>query len=210
MPTVILDHCTGTNNDPLAGRTPDTTNTPGGTWTDSGSNWTIQSNKLQSGAGSVVLGAIEAGSANVTVSAVINIGTAGGSLVCRYADDNNFILAIVNSGIPGVLFIFKRVAGSFTQLATSAGGFVITAGVDYTLTLSADSADLLTVSVNAIGATPITATDSAGNTNTKVGIYANGYTNTTWDDFQVDTAAVAGSPFQAAWAKHCNQILGGA
>ncbi len=187
MSTLILDHGTGTNGNALNGRTPDTTNTPGGTWVDGGGGWTVQSNRLQVGAGFQIAN-LQAGQANVSVSCVINNSSGGTTgIILRYTDDNNFIggFFIPGGGGSAILGIFKRVAGSFTTLNST--NLSASSGVDRTITLSASAANLITILLD--GGTTCSATDAAGATNTKVGLYSSGATGDKWDDFQVDTVS---------------------
>ncbi len=188
MSVLILDHCTGTNGDPVNGRTPDTTDTPGGTWVDSGGAFSIQSNHIKCGTAAFSIANIQASSTTPTVTAVLNApSTASLGLILRYSDDNNFIVGAYTTGPGGgggLMTIFKRVGGSFTSINSIA--ITDTGGVDHTLSLSVDGSNLVTFDYDS-GTHTVTGTvnDAALNSNTQVGITSNSAANGTYDDYTV-------------------------
>jgi hypothetical protein len=140
----------------------------GSSWVlDNGTEvWGIDANQgytvLQSGAQDVIV--LQAGVADVTVQVTISVvgGLIDAGLVAREADNNNYLLFIYSHGTG--LLMYKNVAGVFTQLGSTAV-YSISPGDILKFTVSGSS---LTGYVN--GVSKVTATDSAGSTNTRHGL----------------------------------------
>lgn len=135
----------------------------GSTWTQVGNVTTIQSNRIGPAFGnfsydiSFVEASATAGTSSCTMAV---LGNAGGPAL-RVADASNAIIALALSGS---LTLYKRVAGTNTQLGSVYSG-TITAGD--VISVSVDASHNITVKQGVT--TRITATDSTGSTNTKVG-----------------------------------------
>lgn len=117
---------------------------------------------------------LESSVSDVDVQATYSILGNGGPCA-RLADNNNFLVVIVTATNA---IMYKRVAGTFTQLGTTYGGTTAVNDV-WKLTPNGTS---LTARQN--GTSRITATDGAGQTNTKHGLYAFSTTGD-WDDFSI-------------------------
>lgn len=158
----------------------------GSAWVDLGTQvWRIYSNTAGESTSGATAGAyLEASDANVEVQATIT--TVGGSagLSARIADNNNMLLVNIPSG---AWRLYKKVAGSFTQLGSTA---TVTTSTNDVVFLGVTSANAITVKQN--GTSRITATDSAGSSNTKHGFYNNADTTTRWNDFTIVVAGGGG------------------
>jgi hypothetical protein len=135
----------------------------GSAWIQNAGTWGIISNtgyqSSSAGQDTCTLETSEStGAAEVTAS-----GNTLGGVVGRTSDNNNFILLYVSGN---TMFLFKRVAGSLTQL-TSAG---ITTSLPDTWKLGIDSSNNITGYLN--GVSSVTANDSAGSTNTEWGLHS--------------------------------------
>ncbi len=137
------------------------------------------------------MASVEAASPDIKVTAVLNCTQEGSiGLLVRYASANDFILGLYSTSAEGggaSLTIYKRVAGVFTTLASM--DFTDTGGSDRTLFLSADASDLITFDY-AAGTHVLSATDPAGSSNTKVGIYSRTMASSKVDDFTVVSITV--------------------
>lgn len=124
---------------------------------------------------------LESSVSDVDVQVTIASGTTQGpSIVARLADDNNYLNFLwLTDGVS--LQMYKDVAGAFTQLGSTFTG-TAAAGDVFKFTVNGSS---LTAFLN--GVSRITATDSAGSTNTKHGIRS--FRNITiahsFDDFSI-------------------------
>jgi len=160
----------------------------GSAWSQTSGTWSSDGTQAKEGGGGAqrvcVLDAASAvGDTQVTVP---NRGLDNG--ICwRLADDSNYILGAYNAA--GTMKIFKKVAGSFTQLGITA---TITAANGDVLKGSVDASNNHTFYQN--GMSRVTATDAAGSTNTKHGLRANGDTTVRFDDFSfTDTSGGGGA-----------------
>lgn len=164
----------------------------GSAWVPYGtSQWGITSNQGYKVAtntaneAAVLESSVSAVDIQATVAAVGSQG--GNGPIGRGSSDTDYILT---QWLGGSTYIFKKVGGSFTQLATTAGS--LSAGD--VLKLRCDSSNNLTSYRN--GSSVITATDAAGSTNTQHGLGANGGGLTQailWDDFSITAIVAAGT-----------------
>jgi hypothetical protein len=107
-------------------------------------------------------------------------GITSGGIVARYADSSNFLMAQVQAGS---LILWRRVAGTFTQIGSTYTGTISNSDV---IKLTCNSANDLAVYQN--GTSRVTGNHSAGSSNTKHGLVT--YSGITFDDFTVtDTAS---------------------
>lgn len=125
-PTLLIhDDFTGTAGTTMAGRTPDTVNTPGNTWTVANGTWTVDGsgNAEGNGAGSAPWNAvwIDSGVADCTV---ITVGTMGasastmtGGLFVRVVDLANTWIVTMTKSDPE-LRIVERNGGTETTQAS--------------------------------------------------------------------------------------------
>lgn len=167
-----------------------------GDWVAQSGTWGISSNTayLVSSA-SNASAVLESSVSNVTASVKLATASTFVGLVARAADNSNYILAIFNKTDTQVL-LYKRVAGSFTQLGSTVFGVTINNGDTVSLTI--DSANLIDAKVN--GSSKITFTDSAGSTNTKCGIWSSTDTVSRFDDFAITGLdAPTGQPTMRRW-----------
>jgi hypothetical protein len=185
-----------------------------GTPSDSGSAWVvptasfgISSNQgyKANTASTHEVAYLESSVADVDVEVTLTaIGaSAAGGVCARFADDSNYLHAQCGTGGTPV-YLFKRVAGSFTQLGSTYGGTLVANDV-MKLTCNGSS---LTVYIN--GVSRITATDSAGSTNTKHGLYA--YSANTdsplFDTFSITAAGGSGPVTVGASGSACTVGVG--
>lgn len=180
--TDTFDRANGTIGTPSDG---------GSAWVDLGTQvWRVYSNTAgESTAGGTAGAYLEASDANAEVQATIT--TVGGSpgLSARVADASNMLLVNIPSG---AWRLYKRVAGTFTQLGSTS---ITTTATNDVVFLGVTSGSAITVKQN--GTSKITATDSAGSSNTKHGFYSNGDTTTRWNDFTIVVAGggSSGKPY---------------
>jgi len=172
------------------------TSSSGHVWSPTSFNYAaVVSNQLQLKSGAVGDPCItlNAGVSDCTVQATLTGGLgADCSLVGRYSDDNNYWLG--HADPTGAWRLFKRVAGSYTQINST--GPAVQAGDVAKLVFNGSSISLV---VN--GATVATTTDSFNLTATKAGFRVgnNGYgsganfATSYWDDFSVTTGSSGGS-----------------
>lgn len=163
----------------------------GSDWIVYHNTWGIDSNQCyQSGLlfGDNLGIGLQSSVANVAVQITNTVKPIAGSNIAvafRIADDNNFMVAYATSS--DALF-YKKVSGSYTQLATQAiSGFAD--GDVYKVT--ADAANLLTFYRN--GSPLVSVTDATHSTNTIHGLFYSSNTNEQrFDDFSI-TALTGGS-----------------
>jgi len=142
-------------------------------------SWDIGSNQAKetSGTGQVIC-VLEASTALATVQATAtNLGSNAGLVLC-VSDDNNYIVGVFAPGFS--MAVYKRVAGSFTQLGSTYGGSISNGDV---FALERDASDNIAFKQN--GVSRVTATDSFNNTATKHGLRANSDTSVRFDDFSI-------------------------
>lgn len=116
-------------------------------------------------------------------------------IVFRSSDDNNYLLAAIDGSGGTAIRIFKKVAGSYTQLGTTGTAFASSGDV-WKVRANGSS---ITVYQN--GVSVRTVTDSTFITNTKHGIRSHGDTAALFDDFSITSLAAS---FKAAWAVNSN------
>lgn len=155
----------------------------GSGWTVSAGTWGITGNTLYRASGSgYAVAYLDAGVSAGTVSAKMTAAASAG-IAMRVADGTNFVWLQCTGG---TVYLWKRVAGTFTQLgSTYSGGY--TTGDTFSLTV--DSAGNWVAKKNSTSI--ITATDNVHNTATGVG-FGWESNSATWDDFgfaEVDTTA---------------------
>jgi hypothetical protein len=159
----------------------------GSAWVALAGTWGIVSNAAYKVANAATYEAatLESSVSDVDVEVTLTqIGAAAaGGLVARATDNSNYIMTQHDAG-GGNIYLFKRVAGSFTQLGSTYSGGIIPGDV-LKLTCNGSS---LTVYKN--GVSIITATDSAGSTNTKHGLFS--HTAGTTDSPRFDTFSITG------------------
>lgn len=171
----------------------------GSAWVAAAGTWGISSNTGYKVATSSVFETayLEASVTDVEVQATLSVlGTVKiGGLTARVASDTDFLLGYVdNSGANTNAYVYKKVANTFTQLATSAA---VTVAANDVMKLRIDSANQLTFYQN--GVSIVTGNDSAGSTNTKGGLmgYAAGIGGAMqFDDFSI-TAIASGDTLMA-------------
>jgi hypothetical protein len=150
----------------------------GSAWVQQSGTWGISSNQAYESASTVQASCVlEANAANVSVQATIATLSAAVGIVARAADDNNYLVATI---VPTQAILYKRVAGSFIQLGATFVGAFSNGDV---IKLVVDSGNNITVYQN--GVSIITATDSAGSTNTKHGLRANADLTSRFDNFSI-------------------------
>lgn len=157
----------------------------GQAWTASSGTWGINTNQAYVVSLDTVdhVCSIEAGSANMSVSADILITSNNPGLIFRLQDATNYLMVLCNSSSTQFQ-IYKRVAGVYTVLASSATG-LYTINTTHNILVSASGNSL---SVKMDGTTVVSVTDATFNTATKVGFrhQTPSSTNTArWDNLQV-------------------------
>ena len=169
-----------------------------GTPSDAGSDWVAQTasnawgivsnTARENGGANQSTAVLESSVADVQVQSTLTVISGDSGLVARSVNDSNYILLAIRNAGTNRMQIFKRVAGSFTSLATYTTA--VSAGVPFRL--DTDSADLLAGYEN--GTLRLSATDTAGSTNTQHGMRNGALTDTTgrWDDFSITEIGGAG------------------
>lgn len=158
----------------------------GSAWVQYSGTWGIASDQGYQSAVSTtnVECALESSVANVTVQVTIAAfeGVADANGLCaRLADDSNYLLMFLQT-VTNTIALYKKVAGSFTLLASAS----VTPAAGDVAKMTCDSSNLITGYRN--GAALISATDSAGSTNTKHGLWYSAATGTgadRFDDFSI-------------------------
>jgi hypothetical protein len=165
----------------------DTTNnigTPsdsGSAWVQQSGTWGISSNQGYASAGQTQATCVlDSSSSNVDVQVTwATVGTDDG-IIARSAGDNDYLLMTARPSGFNDSTLYKKVGGSYTQLATHAASWVN----GDVLKLTVDSSNLITCYRN--GASLMSATDSAGSTNTKHGLRTNtGAATAKWTTFSI-------------------------
>jgi hypothetical protein len=138
----------------------------------SGSWWGISSNRAYT-ANSMAYGSVvvESSVSDCTIS-VLLVARSDSGLCWRSTDNNNYW-----SFSSGFGTVNKRVAGTFTQVATFSAA---AHGDTMSVTVSGN-----THTIKKNGITVATFTDSFNSTATKHGLYANNYADPQWDNFQI-------------------------
>lgn len=118
----------------------------------------------------------DCGLSNVDVSVDIWAGTSDSGLVARAADANNYILLMLNSAASQVQ-LWKRVSGSYTTLGSLT--IVNTLHRRYNLRLRCNGTS---ISGYVDGQLVATVTDSAGSSNTRIGLRQNSAGASRWQN----------------------------
>lgn len=208
MSTLILDQFTDTNGTDLGSHTIGPTNTPSTSWTKrSGSDaltgastqvMTIQSNACQSNnTGGAAQYSLDAGQADVTISADFNVSSASSGQKCgilfRRQDGNNWWTAQYENS-SGKIYIFEISGGSATQRDVQTPGASST--FTMTVTLSGNSID-----VTIGGGVHATYSSSDFATATQHGLRCDNNLNMTYDNFTISVAD-AGGVFNPYYYRH--------
>ena len=176
----------------------DTTNAIGaasdglGSWTQDIGTWGIASNLGYKSASNnaVEFASLESSSSNMEVQATITGAGAAlyGGINARVSGSANllFVEMLVN-GASGYLKLYKRVASVNTQIGSTYTGTLANGDV---IKLRCDSANLLTAYQN--GVSRVSATDSAGSTNTRHGLYVYSAVYR-FNDFSITDIAAGGA-----------------
>lgn len=172
---LVYDTFSDTDTTALAAHTPE----KGGPWTENSGTWLIDTNKLKETVGDVKVCSIDAGQANIVMSA--SLDRQGGSdpgMIFRMTDISNYYALIAN--FLGVLAIYKIVSGAWTLLGTTAYVHV----ANDTLKVDASGTSLIAY-VNDVEF--INITDSTFPTQTRVGLFnhVGNWSSTRWDNFVV-------------------------
>lgn len=157
----------------------------GQAWTAHSGTWGINTNQAYVVDTNTVdhVCSIEAGAANLAVSADIQLTGNNPGLIFRLQDATNYLMVLCNT--PSTQFqIYKRVAGAYTVLASSSTG-LYSVNSTHNILVSA-SGNSITVKMD--GTTVVSVTNATFNTATKVGFrhQTPSSTNTArWDNLQV-------------------------
>lgn len=155
----------------------------GGAWTAGTGTWGVNSNQgYCSTSTALAVATLEASVSNVEVQGTASVINSDIGVVARFANTSNYLMADFLGATSTRLF--KNVAGSFTSLGSGSAG-----SNGDVIVLRCDSGNNLTVKVN--GVSRITATDSAGSTNTKHGIRTHNDTVARIDDFSITEIGAA-------------------
>jgi hypothetical protein len=176
--TLLFDTFTDANGTALPAHTMDV----GGTWSvDVAGTYTVQGNRanfVNSTGGNLAWA--DAGQADVTLTAVVNISSAYGGVVLRFSDANNYWLVFLDNP-DGAFQLYEKNAGSFTQRASL--NTTISTNTDHTLSVTAGAA---TITATLDGASQISYGSATDNqTATKCGLYDQGSSGCQWDNFKV-------------------------
>jgi hypothetical protein len=172
--TLISDTFTDTDATALASHTIAPTNTPATSWSALGGSFTIQSNLASNTtpSGGVTDAVVDAGDADVTITAIVRrSGAADCGIIARATDVNNYLL--LDLLLAGTVKLYRKEAGSYNELASVAQTFSV--DTDYTLKFVV-SGTALTGYVDDVE--KVTATSSFNQTEDKHGIWVAGGGNT--------------------------------
>lgn len=162
----------------------------GSAWVVIAGAWNVISNRAgMSNLTSLACAVLESSVSNVEVQATIPVLGSTPRLVARLADANNFLLAYTNAGT--TMQIYKRVAGTLTQLGSTYSGTVSAGDV---LKFRVNGNDLIFYQN---GVARVTTSDGAGASNTQHGIGSHQDTTCRFDDFSITevVAAATGNPY---------------
>lgn len=182
-PTIIYDQFDG--DGALGGRTPDTTNIPGNTWTDqSGIGVTESSAAKPYGDGARAF--IQSGESNVILEANVVPNRAADAVVCglmfRYSDNNNYWY--VGGVVATQRFeLWVREGGNDTLMDDVSATFSL--GVTYALKVTANGTS---ITATLDGGNELSVTSSFNQSATIHGLRkGEGGYNSYWQDFRVKT-----------------------
>ncbi len=206
MSTLILDNFTGTNGTDLTAHTISPTNTPSTSWTNGlggAAAYTIQSNRAVAFGLQGMIDLVNAGAADVTISATVRCvnAAAEAGLTFRWQDSSNYWFVTGYAG-DGKSYLYKVSGGSVTN--PTSGGSGVTSGVDFVLQVVL-SGSSITVNINGVQAY----TASTGgflDTATMHGLDNNSAHANQFDDFQIDGGG--GGTSVIPLASYYNQLLG--
>ena len=117
---VVEDLFSGSGS--LNGRTPDTVNTPGGTWTVTAGSATVSSGSLANGSTGESLANLQFGVSDYTLTVNVSEESGGASgPVVRYVDDNNLFVVVLSNFTN--FSLYERVSGTYTLRADSSFPF---------------------------------------------------------------------------------------
>ncbi|MCH8222833.1 MAG: hypothetical protein IH868_05415, partial [Chloroflexi bacterium] len=186
--TLVEDTFTDITDVLLADHAPDTATS---TWSVISGDWSISSSddlEETSGTdGADRRAVIDAGSGETIVQADISLGGGVVGLITRYADESNWIMAWFDDNRDevagtGDIVLAQVVGGVFTTLGESVG-------VNWTASSSTPTLSLITsrddVTVELDGIELISATSSALNANTSVGLFSRASSTNVFDNFLV-------------------------
>ncbi len=181
-----------------------------GTPSDSGSGWTTLSGSYGCGhdgtSGRDVAFCHSQGSITLDCGATDHAGSAvmvnrndQAGIIVRAADDSNYYLFNVQPD--GTSQLYKKVSGSFTQLASGSG--TVVAGDTIFLQVVGSA---LTAQVN--GGTVATATDSDLTTGTFCGLRSGGSDAVFYDDFAITDLSGGGGGSVHPWWQYAGPMMG--
>lgn len=160
----------------------------GSAWSQISGTWGIASNlAYESSTQTQAICVLESSEANGDVQATASVISNCG-IVARVSDDSNYILMEVQVN---QVRVFKKVAGSFTQLGSTYSGTVSNGDV---LKLSVDGSNNIIAHTN--GTARVTTSDSHNSTATQHGIRSHLDTSNRLNDFSFTGAGAAtGNPW---------------
>jgi len=148
----------------------------------------IETNRAKATTGAIDIAALDASVSEGVAKVTAAVRGGNFRIVGRLSDNNNYIVGVIyNSGANGIMY--KDVAGTFTQIGSTATGLSVTDGDS--ISLDIDASDNILFKVNTT--TIISTTSTAGGTNTLWGFGTSGDTTTRFDDFSF-TGAGGGGP----------------
>lgn len=164
----------------------------GGAWTQDIGTWGITSNLGYKSANNnaVEFASLDSSSSNIEVQATITGGSAAayGGMAARVSNSSNLLFVEMNvNGASGYLKLYRRVAAANTQIGSTYTGSLANGDV---IKMRCDSANLITVYQN--GVSRVSATESAGSTNTRHGLYVYS-TAYRYNDFSITDIAAGGA-----------------
>lgn len=175
----------------------------GSSWVAAAGTWGINSNRgyLATSSGGQETAYLESSVADVDVQVTLAVSGSDYGVCARLTDASNNLIGI-RSGASDYR-IYKRVAGSFTQLGSTVA---VTSANGDVMKFTANGSSL-TLYQN--GVSKVTATDSFNNTATKHGLRSNADTTTRFDDFSITGIGGGGTPVGLATETDAAQVLAG-
>lgn len=171
----------------------------GSAWVVLAGTWGINSNQAYTSAStSQATAYLEASVSDVEVQVTVNT-VAEGTLLVRAVDATNYLI-LAWAGV-GTGIIYKRVAGTFTQIGSSI--FSTLSNGDVVKFVANGSA----LEVFRNGSSVWTLTDSTHISATKHGMRSQSNTTQRLNDFSITDLGGGGGGFQAAWARNANTLL---
>jgi hypothetical protein len=171
-----------------------TTDTGAAAWSALQGTWGLSANQAYVAVGdasTVCVAVVDASAADCTVAVDLSVNGGGNpqaGLAFRATDANNFYLAEVTMGAAGTPKIYKRVAGTYTAIATGAS-ITFNGGETLSVELAGNS-----ITVKRNGSTIVSVTDSTFPSATKHGLYqtavSGGIGAGRADNFSIDVVTV--------------------